>query len=272
MQSADVTTFAEPVGTSATLLAPQDAVMMEHTRPRASSTIARPASVQRTYNDRRHVYNRACVPTVTVTQQMHSAAPQNVIDADLGPAVHVQPPTRTVTSSTPLMAAPLPHVNPRVLSVPNLTITTPQNPAEVGLMKELRDLLRDPRSVSRVRDVVRRSRAPSAVSRGTKHTATPARAHSRRPSHAGLTPARSHRSAHSTRRQEASKARRASKHASKRRERSRSARASKKPSRHRSKRHSSQSTSDSEVSDSSDDSEVSLATPSPDRKRARFTS
>ena len=136
-------------------------------------------------------------------------------------------------------------------------------------MKELRDLLRDPRSVSRVRDVVRRSRAPSAVSRGTKHTATPARAHSRRPSHASLTPARSHRSAHSTRRHGASKTRRASKHASKRRERSRSKRASRKPSRRRSRRHSSQRTSDSEVSDSLDDSEVSLATPSPDRKRAR---
>ena len=146
--------------------------MIGHARPRATSTVVRPASVQRTYDDRRHVYSRARVPTVTVTQQMHSASPHHVVDADLGVAMDAQPPTRTVASSTPPMAAPLPHVNPRVLSVPNLTITTPQNSAEVGLMKELRDLLRDPRSVSRVCDVVRRSRLPSAVWRCTKHAAT----------------------------------------------------------------------------------------------------
>ena len=178
VQNADPTVFVDSTGASAALQTSHNAVVLEHARPRATSTVIRPASVQRMYDDGRHAYNRARVPVVTVTQPVHSAAPQNVVDTDLGAAVHVQPPTRTVTSSTPLMAAPLPHVNPRVLSVPNLTITTPQNPAEVGLMKELRDLLRDPRSVSRVRDVVRRSRAPSAVSRGTKHTATPARAHS----------------------------------------------------------------------------------------------
>ena len=240
-------------------------------RPRASSTVVRPVVDSDMYGGLARPHHVAATSTVARAPPETIPADSSVIDRGLHVSAHAAYPGHVVTSSTPLMASTKPHVNPRALSVP-VQPAAPQDPAEVGLMKELRDLLRDTRSVSRVRDIVRRSRAPSAVSRGTKHEATPTKTSARRPSRESSTPARSNPTKHRASRHDTSKTRRTSKRTSKPREKSKSRHASKKTSkrhgRHRAASDAS-SASDSEVSGSSDTSDVSDATPSPRRKRRR---
>ena len=57
VQNTDVTTFPDSAGADASLQTSHDVVMLEHARPRATSTVVRPASVQLAYDYRRHVYN-----------------------------------------------------------------------------------------------------------------------------------------------------------------------------------------------------------------------
>ena len=268
----NLTALVDSSGATATLPTPiSTAAHAKLPRPRVASTIVRPAIGSDLHIDTTRPRRAAATSTVARAPAETTPVDSSVVDRDLHVSAHAAYPGYVVTSSTPLMAPFKPHAIPRALSVP-VQPAAPQEPADVGLMKELRDLLRDTRSVSRVRDIVRRSRAPSAVSRGTKHTATPTRASPRRPSRDGSTPVRSKPAKRRSSQHDTSKTRRASKGASRRREKSGSKHAPRKTRKHRSKQHddSDESTSsDSEVSESSDDSDVSDGTPSPRRKRRR---
>ena len=221
VDSSGATTSFQMSGGTATLTRPP--------RPRVSSTIVGPVVDSDMYGGLARPHHVAATATVARAPPETIPADSSAIDRGLHVSAHAAYPGLVVTSSTPLMASARPHINPRALSVP-VQPAAPQNPAEVGLMKELRDLLRDTRSVSRVRDIVRRSRAPSAVSRGTKHEATPTKASARRPFRAGSTPVRSNPTKHRASRHGTPKTRRSAKKTSKPRDKSKSRHASKRTS------------------------------------------